>query len=48
MHAALDFVKTKIISNENDKVGIILWGCSQNGGNVQNKNSLNLKSLHVM
>lgn len=28
IRAALNFVKTKIISNENDKVAIVLWGCS--------------------
>lgn len=27
IRAALNFVKSKIITNESDKVGIVLWGC---------------------
>ena len=28
LRATLNFMKTKIITNENDKVGIVLWGCN--------------------
>lgn len=48
LRAAHSFVKTKIISNENDKVGIILFGCSQDGAGVANQNSLNFKNVHVL
>ena len=48
LRATLNFMKTKIITNENDKVGIVLWGCHQNGGSEENKNSLNFKSVHVL
>ena len=45
LRAALSFVKTKIITNENDKFGIILFGVANN---ESNKNQLNLKNIHVM
>jgi len=49
----LSFVKTKIITNENDKVGVILYGCDRqytqaNGNQAANENSLNFKNIHVM
>ena len=31
LRAALSFIKTKIISNENDKIAIVLYGTSQEG-----------------
>ena len=48
MRATLSFIKTKIISNENDKVGIVLYGVSQSGLKVKNENSLNFKNIHVL
>ena len=48
LQAALSFVKTKIISSENDKVGVILYGCSKEGGRVPNENSLNFNHVHVL
>ena len=48
IRATLNFAKTKIITNENDKISIVLWGCHQNGGAVSNQNSLNFKSVHVL
>ena len=52
LRAALSFVKTKIITNENDKVGIVLYGCGESGNPreqaVKNENSLNFKNIHVM
>lgn len=38
----MSFVKTKIITNENDKVGFVLFGCKDG------TNSLNLKNIHVL
>ena len=38
-------MKTKIITNENDKIGIILFGVADK---ESNKNQLNLKNIHVM
>ena len=45
LRAAHSFVKTKIITNESDKISIILYGVAQNGNN---KNQLNLNNIHVM
>lgn len=42
LRAALSFIKTKIITNENDKVGIVLYGCKEG------TNSLSLKNIDVM
>ena len=42
MRAALSFIKAKIISSENDKVGIVLYGSNSSN------NSLNLKNVDVM
>lgn len=38
----MSFIKTKIITNENDKVGIVLYGCKEG------TNSLNLKNIDVL
>lgn len=49
LKAALSFVKTKIITNENDKIGIVLYGCgSSENQKVKNQNSLNFKDVHVL
>ena len=49
LKAALSFVKTKIITNENDKIGIVLFGCgTSENQRVKNQNSLNFKHVHVM
>lgn len=48
LRAAHSFVKTKIISNENDKVGIILYGCGKDGAGVANQNPLKFKNIHVL
>lgn len=48
LKATHSFVKTKIISNENDKIGIVLYGCAKDGGRVSNSNSLNFTNLHVL
>ena len=42
LRAALSFMKTKIITNDNDKIGIILYGCAKT------ENSLNLENITVM
>lgn len=42
LRAALSFIKAKIISSENDKVGIVLYGSNSSN------NSLNLKNVDVM
>ena len=42
LRAALSFMKTKIITNDNDKIGIVLYG-----SNTTN-NSLNLSNIAVM
>jgi hypothetical protein len=36
LRAALSFMKTKIITSDNDKIGIVLYGCAKT------ENSLNL------
>ena len=36
LRASLGFIKSKIISNENDKIGIILYGVSKDGLKVKN------------
>jgi hypothetical protein len=48
LRAALSFIKTKIISNENDKIGIILYGVSKDGKAVPNENSLKFSNIHVL
>lgn len=48
LRATLSFIKTKIVSNENDKIGIVLYGCGGKGGCEENKNSLNFKNIHVL
>jgi hypothetical protein len=35
-------MKNKIITNDNDKIGIVLYGCNKTN------NSLNLKNIYVM
>lgn len=42
LKAALSFMKNKIITNDNDKIGIVLYGCNKTN------NSLNLKNIYVM
>ena len=42
LRAALSFMKTKIITNDNDKIGIILYGCAKT------ENSLNLANITVL
>lgn len=42
LHAALGFMKTKIITSDNDKIGIVLYGCDK----IQN--SLNLPNITVL
>ena len=42
LRAALSFMKTKIITNDNDKIGIILYGTKVTD------NSLNLSNIAVM
>lgn len=44
LRATLSFIKTKIITNENDKIGIVLFGCDKN----QTENSLKFKHIHVL
>ena len=42
LRAALSFMKTKIITNDNDKIGIILYGSKKTD------NALNLPNITVM
>ena len=42
LRAALSFMKTKIITNDNDKIGIVLYGSKKTD------NSLNLDNISVM
>ena len=42
LRAALSFMKTKIITNDNDKIGIVLYGCNKTD------NSLNLPNITVL
>ena len=42
-----NFIKRKIISSENDKIGIVLYGCGS-GDNFKNENSLSFKNIHVL
>ena len=42
LRAALSFMKTKIITNDNDKIGIVLYGCNKTD------NSLNLSNVTVL
>ena len=42
LRAALSFMKTKIITNDNDKIGIILYGSKKT------ENALNLPNITVM
>ena len=42
LKAALSFMKNKIITNDNDKIGIVLYGCNQT------QNSLNLKNIYIL
>ena len=48
LRATLSFIKTKIISNENDKLGIVLYGSGKKGGAAANQNSLNFEHIHVL
>jgi len=48
LRATLSFIKTKIIANENDKIGVVLYGVGKSGGSVANENSLNFKNVHVL
>jgi len=41
LKAALSFMKNKIITNDNDKIGVILYGCDKTS------NSLNLKNVYI-
>jgi ATP-dependent DNA helicase 2 subunit 1 len=40
--ACLSFMKTKIITSDNDKIGIVLYGCKETS------NSLNFQNINVM
>ncbi len=42
LRAALSFMKTKIITSDNDKIGIVLYGCAKTD------NSLNLSNISVL
>ena len=42
LRAALSFMKTKIITSDNDKIGIVLYGCKKTD------NSLNLPNVTVL
>jgi len=42
LKAALSFMKTKIITSDNDKIGIVLYGCNNTD------NSLNFKNISVV
>ena len=42
LRAALSFMKTKIITSDNDKIGIVLFGCAKT------ENSLNLPNITVL
>ena len=42
LQAALSFMKTKIITNDCDKIGIVLFGCDKQD------NSLNLPNISVL
>jgi len=42
LHAALSFMKNKIITSDNDKIGLILYGSKQAN------NPLNFNSINVM
>ena len=42
LRAALSFMKTKIITSDNDKIGIVLFGCNKT------ENSLNLPNITVL
>lgn len=42
LKAALSFMKNKIITNDNDKIGVILYGCNKT------ENSLNLKNIYIL
>ena len=42
LQAALSFMKTKIITSDCDKIGIVLFGCEKSD------NSLNLPNISVM
>lgn len=41
LEACLSFMKTKIITSDNDKIGIVLYGCKQSN------NSLNFHNIYV-
>lgn len=41
LKACHSFMKTKIITSDNDKIGIVLYGCNQTN------NSLNFKNIYV-
>jgi len=41
LSACLSFMKTKIISNDNDKIGIVLYGCKLSN------NSMNFNNIYV-
>lgn len=42
LRAALSFMKTKIITSDNDKIGVVLFGCAKTD------NSLNLSNVSVL
>lgn len=42
LRAALSFMKTKIITSDNDKIGVVLFGCAKAD------NSLNLPNITVL
>jgi len=52
LRASLSFIKTKIITNENDHIAIILYGCASDTQvgleKSLNENSLNFKNIHVL
>ena len=42
LRAALSFIKTKIITNDNDKIGVVLFG------QPKTQNTLNLERVYVL
>ena len=42
LKACLSFMKTKVITSENDKIGIVLYGCKESN------NSLSFNHINVM
>ncbi len=45
MHAALSFMKTKVITSENDKIGVVLYGCKSQNNQLKFNNISVLQKL---